>query len=140
MEGREKAVKEIHGDESQQIRMLHSYCLQLKKSNPGSNIILQLENQVFKSMYVCIDSLKKGFKSCRPIICVDGTWLKGVFGGQLLTAVGIDANDFIYPISWTVVQVENRVNWTWFLKLLAEDLGIDRSCGWTFMLDRQKVM
>ena len=55
-------------------------------------------------MYVCFTALKRGFKDgCRQLISVDGIWLKGIFGGELLTAVGIDANDCIYPIVWAIV-------------------------------------
>ena len=63
----------------------------------------------------------------------------GLFGGQLLSAVGIDANDCIYPIARAVVEKENHANWRWFLELLAADLEINNSHHWAFMSDRQKV-
>ncbi|XP_039139366.1 uncharacterized protein LOC120276748 isoform X2 [Dioscorea cayenensis subsp. rotundata] len=78
------------------------------------------------------------FQSCRNLVSLDGCFLKGTYGGQLLTAVGIDANDCIYPIAWAVVNKENKENWTWFLQLLAQDLGIVDSHKWAFMTDRQK--
>ncbi|GJZ83754.1 hypothetical protein Tco_0648927, partial [Tanacetum coccineum] len=31
----------------------------------------------------------------------------------------------IYPIAWAVVSVENKENWSWFIKCLIDDLGID---------------
>ena len=34
-----------------------------------------------------------------PIICVDGCWLKGTYGGQLLSAVTVDPNDMIFPLA-----------------------------------------
>jgi hypothetical protein len=34
--------------------------------------------------------------------------------GQLLTAVGIDPNDCIFPIAMAVVEVESMKTWTWF--------------------------
>ncbi|KAH1114729.1 hypothetical protein J1N35_008107 [Gossypium stocksii] len=34
---------------------------------------------------------------CKPITSLDGCFLKGYYGGHLLSAVGIDANDCIYP-------------------------------------------
>ncbi|KAM0946266.1 putative MULE transposase domain-containing protein [Dioscorea sansibarensis] len=90
-------------------------------------------------MYVCLAPLKAGFMAgCRPVISVDGCWLKGLFGGHLLSAVGIDANDCIYPIAWAVVEKENHANWRWFLELLAADLEINNSHHWAFMSDRQK--
>ena len=45
-------------------------------------------------MYCCLGPLKEGFKKgCRPFIGLDGCFLKGPFPGQLLCAVGIDANN-----------------------------------------------
>ena len=49
------------------------------------------------------------------------------FGGQILTAVGIDPNDCIYPVAMGVVEVESLVTWKWFLQTLKDDLGIDNT-------------
>jgi hypothetical protein len=87
-----------------------------------------------------LDACKRGFLSaCRPIICLDGCHIKTKFGGQLLTVVGMDPNDCIYPIAIVVVEVESLATWKWFLKTLKEDLGIDNTYLWTFMTDKQKV-
>ncbi|KAK8656454.1 hypothetical protein V6N13_098404 [Hibiscus sabdariffa] len=80
--------------------------------------------------------MKDGFKAgCRPIIGLDGCHLKGYYQGHLLTAVGIDADDSIYPISFAVVESENQSYWCWFLELLATDLEIENSHSFTFMTD-----
>ena len=74
--------------------------------------------------------------------------MKGPFPGVLLTAVGKDGNNNIFPVAWAVVETENVETWTWFLNLLVEDLksvSPSSSCaragceGFTFMSDRQKV-
>ena len=86
-----------------------------------------------------LDACKRGFLSaCRPIICLDGCHIKTKFGGQLLTAVGMDPNDCIYPIAIAVVEVESLATWKWFLQKLKEDLGIDNTYPWTIMTDKQK--
>jgi hypothetical protein len=73
----------------------------------------------FKQCYMCVDASKRGFlKGCRPVICLDGTHIKTKYRGQLLTAVGMDPNDCIYPIVVAVVEVENTETWTWFLNTL----------------------
>ncbi|XP_050222624.1 uncharacterized protein LOC126672711 [Mercurialis annua] len=55
--------------------------------------------------------LRDGFMDgCRRVISVDGCWLKGLYGGQLLAAVGIDANDCTYPIAWCTVDKETKDN------------------------------
>jgi len=67
--------------------------------------------------------------------------LKGQYGGELLTAIGRDANDQMLPIAYAVVEVENKDTWSWFLKLLIEDLGGADVCRFcTFMSDQQKVI
>jgi len=57
----------------------------------------------------------------------------------MLTAVGIDPNDCIYPIAYGVVEVECLESWRWFLQTLKEDLGIQNTYPWTIMTDKQKV-
>ena len=55
---------------------------------------------------------------------MDGCFLKGPFPGQLFNAVGIDANNSIYPFAYAVVEKETKSSWLWFLKLVCEDVGI----------------
>jgi len=45
------------------------------------------------------------------LIGLDGCFLKERIKGQLLVALGRDANNAIYPIAWAVVKVENNENW-----------------------------
>ncbi|CAN1848536.1 hypothetical protein LINPERHAP1_LOCUS38971, partial [Linum perenne] len=56
----------------------------------------------------------------------------------MLTAVGLDANDQMFPIAWAIVDKECTETWEWFMALLAEDLEISPVDHWTFMSDRQK--
>lgn len=49
---------------------------------------------VFERIYVCFAACKTAFATtCRPLIGLDGCFLKGVYGGQLLSAVGKDGNN-----------------------------------------------
>ena len=51
--------------------------------------------------------VKKGFKvGCRPYIVLDGCSLKKYYGGQLLSAIGQDANNHFYvlPMLWLIVK------------------------------------
>lgn len=75
---------------------------------------------------------------CRWIIGLDGCHLKTHLGRQLLCAIARDANNQMFPSAWAVVGVE-KANWTWFLSILLEELGIRDGNGVTFMSDLQKV-
>lgn len=102
---------------------------------------LTVAENKFLRMYMCLGPLKEGMKTCRPFIGVDGCFLKGPFPGQLLTAVGVDANNGMYPFAWAVVEKETKKSWKWFLQLLCNDLEItnENEHLWTFMSDQQKV-
>ena len=79
-------------------------------------------------MYVCLQAYKDGFKvGRRKIISLDGCFLKGYYGVHLLVAVGIDANDCIYPLAYTIVESENYDFWSWFLLLFRGDFDISNS-------------
>ena len=65
---------------------------------------------------MCLGALKQGFKACgREFLGLDGFFMSGPFPGQLLTAVGIDANIGIYPVAYVVVDAPNKATWCWFL-------------------------
>ena len=71
---------------------------------------------------------------------MDGYFLKTCYNNELLTAIGRDGNNQMFPISWAIVNVENNVNWIWFLQLLKQDLGISNGDGLTIISDMQKVV
>ena len=58
-------------------------------------------------LYVCMDACKSEFRAaCRPIIGLDGCFVKVPHRGQLLAAVEIDPDNAIYPIAYAVVESE----------------------------------
>ncbi|CAN1139971.1 hypothetical protein LINPERPRIM_LOCUS23718 [Linum perenne] len=132
------AYKEEYG-------LLRTYAEEILRISPGSSVKIMTDTrnptneQYFQRMYVCFDALKKGFLAgCRKIISLDGCFLKGLCKGELLTAIGRDANDQMYPIAWCIVEVESRASWDWFLELLQDDLNIGNGFGWCFSSDQQK--
>ncbi|XP_057733840.1 uncharacterized protein LOC130949017 [Arachis stenosperma] len=114
----------VYGDAKEQYAMLRDYGETLLKINLGSTVQICTKPQpngevIFERMYVCLSGCKSG--------------------GQILSAVGQDANHHVYVIDWTVVEVENFENWKWFLELLHEDLGDYKTHGWNFISDMKKL-
>ncbi|XP_066374845.1 uncharacterized protein [Miscanthus floridulus] len=126
-----------------QYSRLYDYQMELLRSNPGSNVIVNKEDNVeppiFRRMYICLHACKEGFKAgCRKVVGLDGCFFKGATNGELLCAIGRDANNQMYPIAWAVVDKENNDNWDWFCDMLFRDVGVQGGHGWVFISDQQK--
>ncbi|KAL8481458.1 hypothetical protein ACS0TY_027822 [Phlomoides rotata] len=93
------ALELIDGRPDEQYSKLWDYARELRNSNLNSTIVLDNDDEGrFRGMYVCFQAVKIGFSSgCRPFIGVDGCWLNGPHWGILLSAVGVDPGNAIYP-------------------------------------------
>jgi len=103
------------------VRLLHT----LQQRNPGTYVDIQdlympefptvrVLHRLFFSFGVCIEA----FRHCRPVICVDGTFLTGKYKGQILTAIGQDGQNQVVPLAFAFVESENIGSWTWFFRQL----------------------
>ena len=68
---------------------------------------------VFWAFGACIE----GFKSYRPLIQIDGTFLYDKYEGKLLIAKSVDPNGHIFPPTFAIVE-ESTNSWSWFLATL----------------------
>ncbi|XP_019168812.1 PREDICTED: uncharacterized protein LOC109164720 [Ipomoea nil] len=76
----------------------------------------------FKYVFWTFKPAIEGFKHCLPVLTVDGTHLYGKYKGHLLLAVAINANKEIHPVAYSIVDAETGDSWSWFLRLLAENV------------------
>ncbi|CAI9292586.1 unnamed protein product [Lactuca saligna] len=140
------ALDEISGNLVSHYEKLWNYGAELLRVNPGSTVLIETNHtpdatHYFKRMYICLKSIKDGWiEGCRRVIGVDGCFLKGICRGELLTAVGRDANNQMYPLAWAVVPVENKETWMWFIDLLLEDIEMGDGRGLTIISDQHKAL
>ncbi|GJU66133.1 mutator type transposase [Tanacetum coccineum] len=121
------AYERVVGSYSQQYAQLRDYCMELKEKNPNTT----LRKRTFKMM---VSKLEKR----KIFLVLDGCFLSGPYPGQILTAVGVDPNNGIYPLAYAVVESESKDSWKWFLDCLGDDLELFRNSNFTFISDRQK--
>lgn len=98
-------------DESfkEQYKRIHDYAHELLRSNTRSTVKVTSQeiqggeenidqpniplNPYFQRMYICFKAYSDSFFKCRPIIGLDGCFLKGYYGGKIIEAIGRDPND-----------------------------------------------
>ncbi|KAK0595038.1 hypothetical protein LWI29_002885 [Acer saccharum] len=97
------------------------------------------ENPVFQRIYICLGALKKGWKEgCRLILGLDGCFIKGFHTGQLLTTIGVNPNNQMYPVAYDLVESKCKDTWCWFLELLGSNLELNNSYDIVWITDKQK--
>ncbi|XP_021748577.1 uncharacterized protein LOC110714378 [Chenopodium quinoa] len=144
---RARALIEIHGGYDDSYSFLPSYCEMIKKTNTGSNASCVWNPNthvdrplafvtIFISFKQCLDGLKNGI---RGFVGVDGTHLKGNYGGVLLSAVALDGNNELFPFAWGIVSNEDSDTWCFFVHHLRDLLrSTGRGDKWCIISDRKK--
>ncbi|KAM6543651.1 hypothetical protein CsatB_008098 [Cannabis sativa] len=101
---REKEVEYKRGTPTKSYTKLYGYFYMLEQKNPGTITDIVSEDNRFKYCFWSLDACRKGFKFCRPVISIDGTFLKTKYGGTLLVAVAYDANNQLFPVAFAIVD------------------------------------
>ncbi|GKV33693.1 hypothetical protein SLEP1_g42167 [Rubroshorea leprosula] len=117
-----KLKKTFHEECEAEYKVLFDYANELRSKDPEANVLLECArptadmNPVFLRMYICFSAHK----------------------GELLSVIGRDANDQMFPIAWAVVEVETREACEWFLEELAKDLMMGDGKNFCIIPDQQK--
>ncbi|KAK2646097.1 hypothetical protein Ddye_021292 [Dipteronia dyeriana] len=104
----------LEGSLATQYAKLWDYVEEIRRSNPGSTIVIDTE---------------EGMDACHT---------KGNHKAQFMFAIGIDTDNSYYPIAYAIDEKECYMTWFWFLSLLKVDLKLDEDFRITFMMDKQK--
>ena len=97
--------------------------LEQKNSGTITDIITNVDNQ-FKYLFMAFGACISGFRtSIRPVIAIDGTFLKSKYLGTFFVAASKDGNNQIYPLAFGIGDSENDASWEWFLTKLYDVIG-----------------
>ena len=140
-------IDKLFGGHDESYRDIPAYTRIICDTNPESkaySAYVETESiprqLLFSTVFISLAAMWKGFLAgCRPLIGVDGTHLKGNYGGVLLSAMALDANSEIFHLAYAVVSVEDKDNWSYFLWNIYNIVKESSRKDWTIISDRQKV-
>ena len=122
---KEHALVLIRGTPEGSYKLLPAYCHILEQQNPGTVTHLEIDDcKHFKYFFMALGPCIRGFQSSiRPVIAVDGTFLKNAYLGTMFVAVCKDGNNQIFPLAWGIADSENDASWKWFMAKLRGVIG-----------------
>lgn len=82
--------------------------------------IVNSSKKILERAFFAIGACIKAFRHCRPILCIDGTFLTGKYRGTILTAIGVDGDNQVLPVAFAFVESESIDSWYWFLERVNE--------------------
>ncbi|KAL4564918.1 hypothetical protein LXL04_028994 [Taraxacum kok-saghyz] len=122
------ALSEIEGNLREHYSKLWDYGSKILRANPGSHVQICVEPE---------GPGMGGWKGAEGSFFY-GCFLKGICRGELIAAVGRDANNSIYPLAWVVINVKSKDTWKWFLDNLMDDIGGGLGNGLILISDGHK--
>ncbi|CAN4107109.1 unnamed protein product [Withania somnifera] len=90
------------------IKPSYRFCERIMETNPGSLATFATkEDSSFDRLFVSFHASIYGFQQgCRPLLFLDSTVLYAKYQGTLLSAVGADVNDGVFPVAFAVFLSE----------------------------------
>ncbi|KAI3928749.1 hypothetical protein MKW98_024350 [Papaver atlanticum] len=125
--GCKRGIEGVRGSPDESYQYLVSYSYMLVKHNPGTKTVMETDTKGgFLYYYFALGINIKVFTT--PItFAVDGTHLSGEHGGALLSAIGYDPSEKMYPIAFAIVDSENGDSCLWVMQKLLDALGHEYS-------------
>ncbi|XP_019256468.1 PREDICTED: uncharacterized protein LOC109234880 [Nicotiana attenuata] len=89
---KEKALQFLRGNPTDSYSKLPKYFYILEETYPGSVVKLKkTADECFLYAFVALCTSISGWQHCRPVVVIDGTFLKSAYRGIMLTASTMDA-------------------------------------------------
>ena len=115
---KEYAQNVVYGDSLHSFQLFPSYCYMLEREKPRTVKTLQTdEENRFEYFFMALGVSISGFRACKPVVAIDGTYLKGKYKGIFYVTGAMDSNEQIFPIAFGLGDLENERGWKWFLKI-----------------------
>ncbi|XP_062020985.1 uncharacterized protein LOC133737456 [Rosa rugosa] len=123
---REAGLETARGLPEESFAVLPTYYAMLERKNQGTITHIETDEQNhFLYFFMAIGASIRGFRdSVRPVIAIDGAFLKGKYFGTMFVAACQDGENQIYLLAFGVVDSENDASWSWFLTKLRGAIGV----------------
>ncbi|XP_075088348.1 uncharacterized protein LOC142170354 [Nicotiana tabacum] len=126
---KEKALQFLRGHPADSYSKLPKYFYILEKTYPGSVVKLKTTaDECFLYAFVALCTSINGWEYCRPVVVVDGTFLKSAYRGIMMTTSTMDVAGTILPLAYAVVDLENDASWKWFLRNSSKHMVKELQC------------
>ncbi|KAG7548829.1 Zinc finger SWIM-type [Arabidopsis suecica] len=122
---KKKAFTAISGDLNKSFSLLPKFMAALSSSN---EMLVEWQHDhfpatkgaSFHSVFWAFQQSIEGFPYCRPLILVDSVDLSGNYRGKMLVAVGLDAENRIFPLAFAIITEESLSagTWRWFFRCI----------------------
>ncbi|KAF6159209.1 hypothetical protein GIB67_022888 [Kingdonia uniflora] len=109
----------MHGNFSHAYQLLTTYFQEVKAVDRDFISDIKIEGNRFQKYFWCFGSAKRSYSLLRSIEVIDGTFIKGRYRRTLLTALGVDPCNKLFPLAFAVVKLEKLKAKLTFLRCLA---------------------
>ncbi|KAI0510869.1 hypothetical protein KFK09_011479 [Dendrobium nobile] len=106
-DARRKAIKVVFGSWEESYHTLNLFMDVVASAMPQTVYRIQSSQaNRFQRLFWAFDPSVTGWMYCRPVLSLDVTFLLGKYRGTLLTAIGLDANNGLFPLAFAIVESE----------------------------------
>ena len=118
-EANRKIIIRISGDWDEFYQALPRWMNIVKPTNLGTKVVWKISilagcngNVRFMRVFWAFGACVEGFKQCRLVIQIYGTFLYGKYIGKLLIATSINVDGHIFPLAFAIVEDESSDSWS----------------------------